>query len=107
MDPMKQKRDEFAKKVVQEIQDHRDLDKELDEVKRKRDAMLQMLEERCGQIVMGFRAKQTKPEDVVRVRFAVLSWLWKDRASKVARIAELEERITTLLGGSDESTSTS
>ena len=50
---------------------------------------------------MGFRAKQTKPEEVVKVRFAVLSWLWKDRASKVARIAELEERIAALLGGSN------
>jgi len=99
MDPMKKKRDEFARKAVQEIQDHRDLDEELE---RKRDAMLQMLEERCGQIVMGFRAKQTKPEEVVKVRFAVLSWLWRDRASKVARIAKLEERITMLLEESDD-----
>ena len=41
MDPMKKKRDEFARKAVQEIQDHRDLDEELE---RKRNAILQMVE---------------------------------------------------------------
>ena len=60
-------------------------------------ATVRRLEERCAQIIGGFKAQQKQPGDVVKVRFALLNWLWRDRSAKAAGFHEMEELLKSTL----------
>lgn len=100
MDEMKQKRDELARELTGEIQTHKELRDEADRLaaapiafphpSMTPDNVVRRLEERCEQIILGFKAQQKEPGDIVKVRFAVLSWLWRDRCAKAAGFEEME-----------------